>query len=153
MTLIGIEETGAARGQAVAPQLEVNVVYVNHQAALYGVREAARLAASLHARIRLVVPSVVPYPLPLTEPPVQMAHFEQCIQALASEANANISAEIFLCREYRDVARMLPKESLVIVAAQTTAWRFWSGAQRLGRVLAGFGHHVFFVDIGSARHA
>src|SRR5262252_8444990 len=51
-------------------RLEVSVVYTTPDAAMSALRRAALLAGNLGVRVTLIVPQVVPYPLPLTSPPV-----------------------------------------------------------------------------------
>src|SRR5262245_17872664 len=99
---------------ATGPQtnLEVNVIYTYRSATLAALREAARLAASLSARIRIVLPSVVPYPLPIEEPPVREEHQRRRLRAVSGETAVETSAEIFYCRDYADVAGALAPESL-----------------------------------------
>src|ERR1700694_4244398 len=48
--------------------LDVNVVYTDVPGTLASLRKAGGLAANLRARIQLIVPQVVPYPLPLSRP-------------------------------------------------------------------------------------
>jgi len=51
-------------------QLNIAVVFTSVESTLAALKEAGNLANSLGARITLVVPQVVPFPLPLETPPV-----------------------------------------------------------------------------------
>src|SRR5579859_5329448 len=51
-------------------QLNIAVVFTSVESTLAALKEAGNLANSLSARINLVVPQVVPFPLPLETPPV-----------------------------------------------------------------------------------
>src|SRR3954452_16025688 len=96
MQTIGRFQTpGTAAG--VERDLEVNVIYTDRGATVVALREAARLAANLGARIRIVLPSIVPYPLPLAEPPVAEEHQRRRLRAVAGETTVETSAEIFYC--------------------------------------------------------
>jgi hypothetical protein len=58
----------------IAPETEqklnIVVVFTSIESTLAALKEAGTLAHSLGAQIKLVVPQVVPYPLPLDSPPV-----------------------------------------------------------------------------------
>jgi hypothetical protein len=51
-------------------RLNIVVFFMSVNATITALKRAGRLAESLGAQITLVVPQVVPYPLPLTSPPV-----------------------------------------------------------------------------------
>src|ERR1700733_9615940 len=51
-------------------KLNISVVFTSVKATLGALKEAGNLAKSLGGRITLIVPQIVPYPLPLTRPPV-----------------------------------------------------------------------------------
>src|SRR4051812_28041693 len=124
--------------------LEVNVIYTNPSATLVALREAARLAANLGARIRIVLPSVVPYPLPLQEPPVAEEHQRRRLRAVAGEATVETSAEIFYCRDVEDVARALAPESLVVIGGKKRWWP-WRASGGIQRAMVRSGHRVILV--------
>jgi hypothetical protein len=71
-----IEETGS--------KLNISVVFTSVDATLAALREAGSLASSLGGQITLVVPQIVPYPLPLTSPPVLVDFNERRLKVLAS---------------------------------------------------------------------
>src|SRR5450432_1000379 len=58
-----VEETGQ--------RLNIAVVFTSVESTLAALKEAGNLANSLGARITLMVPQVVPFPLPLETPPVR----------------------------------------------------------------------------------
>jgi hypothetical protein len=51
-------------------KLNIAVVFTSVEATPAALKEAGALATSLGARITLLVPQIVPYPLPLESPPV-----------------------------------------------------------------------------------
>ena len=51
-------------------KLNISVVFTSIESTLAALKEAGTLAYSLGARITLLVPQVVPYPLALETPPV-----------------------------------------------------------------------------------
>src|ERR1019366_5496440 len=53
-------------------KLNIAVLFTSVESTLAALKEAATLANQLSARIRLIVPQIVPYPLSLETPPVQL---------------------------------------------------------------------------------
>ena len=133
------------RASSVEPHLDVTVIYTDRQATLDALREAARLASSLRAHIRIVMPTVVPYPLPLQEPPVAEEHQRRRLRAMAGVTPVETTAEIFYCRDVADVARALAPESLVVIGGEAKWWRPWSGIAGIQRAMARGGHRVICV--------
>src|ERR1700730_5886758 len=80
-------------------QLNVSVVFTSVEATLAALKEAGNLANSLGARIKLVVPQVVPYPLPLETPPVLVEFNENRFRVMASESPVETSVQVYLCRD------------------------------------------------------
>ena len=58
-----------AAGEANS-KLNVAVIFTSIESTLSALRRAGALASRLRASITLIVPQIVPYPLPLTSPPV-----------------------------------------------------------------------------------
>ena len=84
-------------------KLNIAVVFTSGDATLAALREAGKLASSLGARIKLVVPQVVPYPLPLESPPVLVEFNEKRFRVIASESPVETSVHIYLCRDRKSV--------------------------------------------------
>ena len=64
--------------------LNLDVVFTSLEPTLAALKKAADLASRLNARITLVVPQVVPYPLPLKTPPVLIDFNERRFRVIAS---------------------------------------------------------------------
>ena len=78
------------------------------------------MAHGLGARITLMVAQVVPYPLPLADPPVPAEFTEHLLKSIAVEDTA---VEIYLCRDRCEtLRRALAPDSLVILGAQKRWW-------------------------------
>ena len=60
-----------ARDLKPGSALEVNVLFTSTGATIAAAKVAGTLAHDLGARIRVIVPQVVPFPLPLSEPTVK----------------------------------------------------------------------------------
>jgi hypothetical protein len=129
--------------------LEVVVMFTDVPSTLKALKTAAELARNLSGRIRLVVPSVVPYPLPLESPQVSKAFNQRRFQTLAAQGSAaariDTRVELYLCRD-RDTAlcQALPPEALVVIGAR----RSWlpTREKALAAKLRRKGHHVILVD-------
>jgi K+-transporting ATPase KdpF subunit len=138
----GPSEDGTERDRT----LEVNVIFTDRRSTLAALREAARLAASLRARICILLPSVVPYPLPLEEAPVSEEHQRKLLRELMGKVEVAASAQIVYCRDYGDVARVLPPESLVVLGADAGEWRLRLTTREIRRAVARAGHHLILVN-------
>lgn len=127
------------------PELDVSVVFTSVQATLRAIRQAAVLARSSGARITLIVPQIVPYPLPLASPPVLLDFNERRFFTIARESRVEASVRIYLCRD-RQVTLMevLPPNSTVVLGGRK---RWWPTAEmRLAKRLRSMGHNVVMVE-------
>src|SRR5215470_10777867 len=129
-----------------APGLNISVVFTSVDATLAALKEAARLACSLSARITLLVPQVVPYPLPLESPPVLLDWNERRFRVIATESAVETTVQIYLCRDRLDaLGVVLLPHSLVVVGARR---RWWPTAERrLARQLRRSGHEVILTEM------
>lgn len=126
-------------------KLNIAVVFTSVEATLAALKEAGTLASSLGARITLLVPQVVPYPLPLESPPVFLDFNENRFRVIASESPVETSVHIYLCRDqFETLASVLSPGSIVVLGGQKRWWptREKSLARRLRRV----GHEVVFKE-------
>ena len=126
-------------------RLNVAVVFTSVDATLAALRKAGVLANRLGGRITLVVPQIVPYPLPLTSPPVLLDWSEKRFRVIASESLVETAVLIYLCRDRLEtLTGVLSPRSLVVVGGRK---RWWPTAeQRLARTLRRAGHEVIFTE-------
>ena len=126
-------------------RLNVAVVFTSAVATLAALRMAGGLANRLRGRITLLVPQVVPYPLPLTSPPVLLDWNEKRFRVIAGESPVETTVLIYLCRDRLETLRaVLSSRSLVVVGGRK---RWWPTAeQRLARELRRAGHEVVFTE-------
>ena len=125
--------------------LDLNVVFTTFTAAAVAVRAATILTGDIHARLRLLVPEVVPYRLPLMLPPGIMAlRRGQCAE-LESATRLEFCAHLFVCRNCFDLLNwVLAPKSLVLVAVRRHRWL--SSEAVLARRLRRSGRDVLLVD-------
>jgi hypothetical protein len=126
-------------------RLNVAVIFTSVQSTLAALKKAGALANRLSGRITLVVPQVVPYPLPLTSPPVLLDWNEKRFRVIASESSVETTVQIYLCRDRLEtLTAVLSPRSLVVVGGRK---RWWPTAeQRLARRLRRAGQEVIFTE-------
>lgn len=139
--------------------LEVVVLFTGVPATLLALRTAAQLAQGLHARIRLLAPQCVPYPLPLNKPPVSSEAMERRLQRLAMRSQlelatapaVSVSVEIVYCREVWDAVEARVRPQSVIVVGRRGGW--WPKAEdRVAGKLRTAGHHVVRTAVQKGTH-
>ena len=126
-------------------RLNVAVIFTSVQSTLAALKKAGALANRLSGRITLVVPQVVPYPLPLTSPPVLLDWNEKRFRVIAGESPVETTVQIYLCRDRLEtLTAVLSPRSLVVVGGPK---RWWPTAEkRLTRTLRRAGHEVILTE-------
>jgi hypothetical protein len=126
-------------------RLNVTVVSTSIKATIVALKRAAVLASSLGAHITLLVPQIVPYPLPLSSPPVLLEFNERRFRILAAESGVETKVCIYLCRDRWEMLAAVLKARSVLVLGGRKAW--WPTAEKtLARRLRRAGHEVVFVE-------
>jgi hypothetical protein len=130
-------------GRENNPELRLYVAYTNPDATKSALKAAVCLARDLKARLVLVVPKIVPYPLPLEAPPVSNEYTDRLLSQLLDRQEADITAQVYLCRDPDTAIRdALEPNSIVIIGGHRWWWlsKTWS----LARLLKREGHEVIF---------
>jgi hypothetical protein len=132
-------------GEEADQKLNIAVVFTSVESTLAALKEAGNLANSLGAKITLVVPQVVPYPLPLETPPVLVEFNEHRFRVLASESPVETSVQVYLCRDRLEMLlRTLSPNSLVVIGGRK---KWWPTNEKLtARRLRKAGHKVLFIE-------
>jgi hypothetical protein len=126
-------------------KLDISVVFTSVDATLAALKEAGELASSLGGRITLIVPQIVPYPLPLTSPPVLVDFNERRLRVIASDCRVETRVSIYLCRDALETLKsVLKPHSLVVVGSRKRWWP--TVAKRLAKKLRRFGHLVVVTE-------
>lgn len=132
-------------GEAIdlEPHLNIAVIFTSVDATLAALRVAGALASKLSARIKLLVPQIVPYPLPLGNPPVLREFSERRFRVIAEQSQVETNVRLYLCRDrWQAVAAALEAHSLVVIGGRK---RWWPNFERaLARKLRRAGHEVIF---------
>jgi hypothetical protein len=126
--------------------LNIVVIFTTVDATVSALNRAATLAESLGARITLVSPQVVPYPLPLTSPPVLLDFQERRLREIAAESRVDVRVQLYLCRdELETLKRVLKPKSIVVIGGRRRWWP--TREQRLAHKLRS-DHEVVFAEAG-----
>jgi len=137
--LIRVDEKAPER------DLEVNVLFTTIKGTLSALRVAAKLADDLGARIRVIVPQVVPYPLDLSHPPIKPEFSARRVCTIASEHAIDTEIQVCLCRDKRDATlAVLKPNSIVVVGGRKRFWR--TEETRMADSIRRQGHQVVFID-------
>jgi hypothetical protein len=125
--------------------LDVSVIFTSLKPTLRALRQAASLAKRLAGRITLVVPQIVPYPLPLSSPPILLEFNERRFFTLASESHVETTVHIYLCRDrLQALTKILRPRSPVVLGARR---RWWPTAEsRMAKRLRSMGYEVVIVE-------
>ena len=131
-------------------KLNIAVVFTSVEPTLSAVKDAGNLANSLGARIKLVVPQVVPYPLPLETPPVLLEFNENRFRVMASQSPVETSVQVYLCRDRLEaLTSALKPGSIVVLGGRKRRWLAgWalSKDERLAGQLRRAGYEVLFME-------
>ena len=125
--------------------LIVAVVFTSVEATIGALRRAGTLAHQLNARIDLLVLQIVPYPLPITSPPVLLDFSERRFRVIARESTVETTVHIYLCRDrVETLAKVLRPNSLVVIGDRKQWWP--TAGKRLAKQLRRAGHEVIMVE-------
>ena len=136
---------GYSQEDAADLGLEITVVFTSAEATLSALGRAGALAHGLLAKITLVAPQVVPYPLPLTSPPVLLDFTEERLRTLANVSPMETLVRIYLCRDRFDALAMMLKPRSVLILGTKKRW--WpTPEERLAKKLRKVGHQVIVTE-------
>jgi hypothetical protein len=126
--------------------LSIAVVFTSVDATVAALKRAGTLAESLGAHITLIAPQVVPFPLPLTSPPVLLEFQEKRFREIAAESPVDITVRLYLCRDSLEtLKKVLRPHSLIVVGGRKRWWP--TQAKRLVRRLRHSGHEVILAEM------
>jgi hypothetical protein len=140
--------SGLPPGSCECPQeanaLSVTVVFTTVPATLIALQRGGELAEQLGARIRILVPQVVPYPLPIDRPQVDPRFKVRHFRTISVDGAIETRIDVRLCRDPQDaVMQGLCTGSVVLIGGRKCWWP--TREKRLAKKLSLAGHHVIFV--------
>lgn len=144
MTLVGRPSNDPVTVQPES--IEVTVLHTTTRGTLQALRAAASLADGLSGRIRLVVPYVVPYPLPLDGPDVPLGFTRRRFRTVAAGVNVDTHVDIQLGRDKAEILESALNPHSLVVLGGRRGW--WPNAEtRLAKRLQRLGHEVVFTTL------
>ena len=125
--------------------LSLTVLFTTVSGTLTALREAAHWAHQLGACIRILVPHVVPYSLPIDQPCVDPKFRLRHLRTICEQLPIETCIEIRLCRDARRcIQEALSPHSLIIIGNSPSRWPFTCEKRLVGK-LRKAGHQVLFV--------
>jgi len=147
LVIPGTAQPATPGSQSTDRRLHISVIFTSVEATLAALRKAGNLAASLGARITLLAPQVVPYPLPLGSPPVLLDWNERRFRVIAEQSPVETIVQLYLCRdEVQALKAALRPRSVVVIGGPKRRWPF-SREKRLAATLRRAGHEVIFSEL------
>jgi hypothetical protein len=129
------------------PRLNISVIFTSVEATLAAMRKAGGLASSLGARITILAPQIVPFPLPLESPPVLLDWNERRFRAIANQSPVETIVRLYLCRdEVETLKKALRPRSVVVIGGRKRRWPF-TREKRLAATLRRAGHEVIVSEL------
>src|ERR1017187_5521166 len=103
--VVSLRRTGVShlKEPSEGSRYEVFVLFTTVPETLHALRTAAGLASDLNARIEILVPEIVPYPLPLDRPAVDRMFLENRYRTVVQQEGIRTDIRICLCREPRAI--------------------------------------------------
>lgn len=133
--------------QQAGARLNIAVIFTSVEATLAALRKAGALASDLGARITILAPQVVPYPLPLESPPVLLDWNERRFSVIAGASPVETSVCLYLCRDSAEtLTRALRPHSVVVIGGRK-GWHPFGSEKRLTRLLRRAGHEVIYAEM------
>lgn len=127
---------------------EVNVIFTEQKATAAALETAESFAQGLGACVRLRAAIIVPWQLPIDQPPVSVAFFEQLLRGLVDERNTDAverTIHVYICRDWiKTLLQVLRPNSVVVIGGRKHWWPI--AESRIVRALRAKGHRVVLVD-------
>ena len=129
-------------------RLRIHVLYTNPGDTAAALNTAIEMACELDSEIAVIVTRIVPFPLPLDDPPVPLDFASEQIRRLAdsvSSVRTELQGYIYFCRNpIETLLRELPPRSLIVIGVRPR-WPFGK-SKRLARALRRVGHEVILAN-------
>jgi hypothetical protein len=126
---------------------EVFVVCTSQEQTLIALKKAGDLARPIGARVVVLVAQMVPYQLPLDEPPVSATFTMRRFEMIASQYPTKAEVRVCFCRNQLEMLKSsLNPNSLVVLGTRNRWWL--THEARLARRLRRAGHEVILVETG-----
>jgi hypothetical protein len=126
-------------------RLGLRILFTDYAETLTALKAAAALSKDFRPHFTVLIPLLVPYPLPLDDPPVSLNFLCRRIGDLAAAVTSQIEAHVYLCRDpLETISQSLPSHSLIVVGAPRR--RVFNRSRRIARWLRRRGHDVILIQ-------
>lgn len=132
-------------GESPGQQPEVVIIHTSPRATRVALDAAADLARGLAARVRIVVPQIVPYPRFLTDPPVAAEFTRQSFRSMAVGTGVEVKVDVRYCRDRDEMLEYALTPGSLVVVGRTSFW-LPRGESRLEWKLRRLGYHVIVAE-------
>jgi len=122
-------------------ELEIVVPFTTKPLTNAALDKVEKISQGLDVRVKVVCVQAVPFPLPLSCPPVSISFIRQALEDLLSVHHAE--AEIHVTRNLRSIWSTCIEPGSVIVIATTKHLLLQTKEERLAQDLREIGHEVF----------
>lgn len=127
-------------------RFEISVIFTSFDATAAALKMAGTLVKGLSAHVKLVVPQVVPYPLPLDNPPVLREFCERRLRDITNESPVDTTVLVYLCRNRLATLRAVLKRGSIVVIGGCRRW--WPTPEKsLARKMCRSGYEVIFTEM------
>jgi hypothetical protein len=138
---VGLPEATHEIPESDLGQFQIHVVYTTPEETKAALQRAEQLSRGLDTRIVLILTPIVPFPLPLDQPPTPVEFFLDELQCISASMDREVISYIYFCRDpLRMIKSALRPHSLLVIGARSR-W-FLGRSQRLARSLRRCGHEV-----------
>jgi hypothetical protein len=128
------------------PKSEITVIFTSFELTQEAVKSAGALAMRVGVTLAVVAAQVVPYPLPLDQPPVPYGFIFRRFEALVDQFPVKTEFRVFLCRDQLQCLKsILSTDSPVVMGVRKSLWP--TRDRRLARQLRRAGHEVILVEM------
>jgi hypothetical protein len=143
--LISIE--GETKLQAISPEfrLPVYVIFTSINRTLKALEKAGQLAKPLQTGIEILAVQIVPYLLPLDEPPVPFEFVVRRFEEMVGQFSEKTRISAYLCRDPMEALKRVLKHNCPVVMGIRKRW--WpTRDERLARKLRRARYDVILVE-------
>ena len=102
---------------ALRQTLDIVVLYTSVKLAAAALERAEELAQGMELRVRLVCTLIVPYPLPVEQPQVNLEHLKSELEKVSQRYCLEIHGEIVLARDMQTALKSALKPKSIVVLA------------------------------------
>lgn len=140
-SMVGATLSHSRASAESSERLRINVIFTTPEETRAALQHAEKLSAGLDGKIVLILALIVPFPLPLDQPPTSLDLLQEQIRNLATSVDREVVGYILLCRDPLCMldSALFPHSPVVIGLRKR--WGF-SKTERLARALRRRGHEV-----------